>query len=100
MPMGEYTKEDIIKLCDDGVVHFSEWDDRDTPSAQSQLATARAYLIAGCPFRMCIKGSIRSDDETVWIEIKHYKFEDEPSFHTYYIPTRKRLDESKEKDWY
>lgn len=101
----QYTKKEILEICDKGIVKFSEWSDRDTPSAQSKLATIRAYLLAGCKFRIRTKETYISndcitDDHTIWIDIQHYEFEDEIDWHLYYLPTLKRLKECNGRDWY
>lgn len=96
----KYTREDLIDICDKAVVPYNSWCNRDTPSAQAQTATARAYLLAGCDFKISTDGNLTTDENTVWVYIKHYEFEDTADWHSYYLPTEKSLKESEGRDWY
>jgi len=101
--MNTLDTDTLIDLCHRGVVPVSNWRDRDTPGAQSQLAVAGAYLASGCEWNLA--ASPKSDKRTIWIEITH------PTFGTFdwgeanddelfYIPTEERLTEANGKDWH
>lgn len=105
IPTEPNLRDKIIALCDKAIVHHSKWSDRDTPEAQISVATIRAYLMAGCPFRIKTRKKNAHDDtvtneRTIWIEIKHYIFEDELGWGVYYMPTEKRIEEANGNDWY
>ena len=95
----KYTRKKLIELCDKAIVPYHLWNDRDTPSAQVNIATIRAYLLAGCNYRLNLHKP-KTDENTIWIEIKHYVFESTPDWQLYYMPTEKRINESNGGDWY
>lgn len=97
------TREELVKLCEDGIVPHDRWHDRDSSSAQRQLGEALVLLRAGCEF------SVRRDDwlRTWWVTIEFRGFssfeygDDAPlSDETFYIPVRERLDQCDGQDWY
>lgn len=104
------TREELIALCDDGVVPVDKWSNRDSASAQKQLGEARALLAAGCDFDVIDdRGRLKSDDRTLWVEIIYPGFQAFEWGHserahwdddTYYLPTRQRLDDNAGRDWY
>jgi len=115
--MGE--RMNLISLCHKGVVHHSDWDNRDTASAQLQLGQALALLRSGCKYKILTaeddKGGMVTDAETIWVQfwVKDFNwFEnaEETEFgnqdngqwevYRYYIPTAERLVKSKKQDWY
>lgn len=98
-------REKIIEICDKSIVPYNRWGNRDSPSAQSQVATVRAYLLAGCKFRIRTEKDFPdenciTDSYTIWIDVYHYNFEDGETWNTYYLPTEKRLKETDCIDWY
>lgn len=101
--METITREGLIKLCDDGVVFEANWSNRDSSSAQMQLAQCRALLAAQCEFFAHLDERGRTWD--VVIEYRGFNyFEygtdvglDDKRF---YVPTRQRLDDNKGEDWY
>lgn len=105
-----YTRGELIKICEDAIVKESKWSDRDSHSAHCKLGSAWALLKAGCPFIvMCDeKKNLCTNDNTIWIEIsakgfKSFEYaEDEERYdtETYYLPTRKRLKNRSPNDWY
>ena len=99
-PKSEYSRQKLIALIDAAVIPHQRWSNRDTPEALSQAATARAYLLAGCDFRLSQNPELPTTDKTIWLEIKHYEFADEPDWHTYYLPTPARLEAAAGSDWY
>lgn len=95
------TREELVSLCERGVVPVEKWADRDSPSAQLQLGQAWALLKSGAEFTV----TRESDPNTWWVVI------DFPSFDSFeydrslyfqherfYIPTETRLREG--QDWY
>ena len=107
--MADLTTERLIEICERGVVPVARWLDRDTPDAQAKLGKAWAYLKAGCQWRAA--SDPKSDERTVWIEIKHPTFtsiewrgsgehDDEGDWELFYLPTIQRLDERTGRDWY
>lgn len=109
--MKNYTREDLIKICEQAFVPEDKWHDRDSSEAQKQLGLCYVFLKDGCEFEIreedCSENSIVLD-----IYSKGFCwFEDweEPSErtrevkdkHSYiYLPTQKRLDEANGGDWY
>lgn len=103
----DYTRDDLIWLCEDAVVHVGRWSNRDTPGAQEGIGRAWAFLRAGCPFvvRTAVThgGGCVTNERTIWIEITHPVFGtfDHGAGHeseTFYLPTRERLAGG--GDWY
>lgn len=96
------TREQLIELCERGIVPESEWRNRDSSGAQQQLGKAWALLRAGCAFR--VADSPRSDANTWWIEFTFKGFNyfevGELEEDTRYIPTAARLDAHGGSDWY
>ena len=92
----DYTREELISICEQSVVPYPKWINRDSPSSQAKVGMAWAYLKAGCEFR------IHEDtgEDIIWLELYHYEFEDAPDWHYTYLPTPKRIEESNGKDWY
>jgi hypothetical protein len=109
----EYTREELIKLCDEGQVDYSKWCDRDSFSAQRQLHIAKLTLLGGCKFRIItnrkegslwekrkIESSCVTDEETIWVEIFYDEWEDGEDWQNHFIPTPKKLKEVNRGDWY
>jgi hypothetical protein len=101
----KYTREDLLKIIEKSFVPENEWSDRDSAEAQKQLGWCYAWLKAGCEFSILSKGDLKTDDHTIWVNIKAHGFakcdwggdlEDE----NFYLPTEKRLKETSGKDWY
>lgn len=103
---GTISREHLIELCTDGVVPQGQWSNRDTAGAQRQLGEARALLAAGCEFHVIHRGSLTSDEKTIWVEITWNGFSyfeyggNATDDDTFYIPTRARLDAVAGGDWY
>jgi hypothetical protein len=103
----EVSREDLIDLCRDGIVPQSKWLNRDSAGAQRQLGEAWALLSAGCNYRVLRegRGGLDTNDRTIWLQIESegfaYRDYDGPlDSETYYIPTRKRLNDNLGSDWY
>lgn len=102
-----YRRQDLIKLCEDGVVAHKRWDDRYSAETQRQLGEVWALLKAGCDFEILHeKGGLDTDADTVWVEITLTDFMgfelgvDNNAKEHFYIPTRERLNKNKGMDWY
>ncbi|WP_436702452.1 hypothetical protein [Nocardioides sp. BYT-33-1] len=102
----DYTREDLIAICERAVVPHDRWGDRDTPGAQEGVGKAWAFLKAGCTFRVSTEGKYCvTDDRTIWIEIDHDDFGTRDwggpgETETFYLPTPARLDATAGRDWY
>lgn len=65
------SREELIKLCEDAVVHHTKWQDRDSYSAQRNLQSIYKGLTAGLDFRIVTKEinpDYHSDESTIIIE--------------------------------
>lgn len=101
------TTEELIALCQRGVVQVGEWHNRDSSSAQTQLGEALALLRAGAEW--CESKDPAATEDTFWIYISFPGFNafeegkgDRSSWtrELFYIPTAKRLDAANGRDWY
>lgn len=104
-PKVDYTREELVAICEAGVVPHEHWHDRDSARSQQKLGQAWAYLKAGCDFRVLTEGTLVTDKETIWIEIDFADFDwfesrEELGSETFYLPTQKRLDRADGRDWY
>jgi hypothetical protein len=135
----EYSREALIQICKDAVVHHTKWQNRDSYSAQLSIQSIYKGLTAGLEFRVITKEidkDYHSDEDTIIIEfiqpIDLYKLEKgedlainsrdeyhkdcdpdyetemfdgegidfESSYTQTYMPTRKRIIEKQNGDWY
>lgn len=108
MAAPDYTREELIALCERAPAQMSDWYNRDSASAHLQLGQAWALLRAGCPFQVITVGHMATTDTTIWVHIEWKGFQafelgledggmDDDEF---YIPTAKRLDDVGGRDWY
>lgn len=110
--MTEYSREQLVEICEKAVVPVEHWLDRDTPSTQEKIGTAWALLKAGCEFKVCYAPENATetrgcwtDEYTIWIEITYPTFGTfdwgaDHEVDTFYLPTLERLAERAGKDWY
>lgn len=113
----DYTREELIALCERARVPQDKWMNRDSERAQRQIGEAWALLSAGCEFQVCVTqdgSGCSTDDDTIWIETFSKGFNYFESYspeegdierdymesETSYIPTAKRLEEAAGGDWY
>lgn len=61
--MKNYTREELISICEAAVVHHTKWRDRNSYSAQTEIQSIYEGLTAGLDFE--IDGN--TDDCTIWI---------------------------------
>jgi hypothetical protein len=109
MPKTDYTREELIAICERAVVPVDRWDNRDTPSSQEGVGHCWALLRAGCAFRV-LAGTERcsTDERTIWLAVMHPTFntfelgEDDAGLDaaTFYLPTPASLDAANGGDWY
>ncbi len=103
-----YTRQKLITLCECAIVTVNNWHDRDSSEAQINIGKCWALLRAGCLFEILN----RTDEDTIYISIYFPDFnrfqdgefdlknKDSLKEYSFYIPTRKRLNETVNKDWY
>jgi hypothetical protein len=114
----DYSREELLAICEKAFVSQSDWTDRDSASAQLQLGEAYSLLKAGCDFDIehdpDSKSGCSTDDKTIWIQFYVHDFiyfecdmsEDKEHRGTcsadyhFYLPTLARLKEVGGKDWY
>ena len=112
----KYTREDLLKICEQAFVSEDKWHDRDSERSQSQLGECYALLKDGCEFEVVYDDDIcGTDEDTIWLYIYskgfvywEYCFLDDTEEERknrkeekhFYLPTQKRLDESNGEDWY
>lgn len=104
--MAEFTREQLISLCERGRVPQDKWVNRDSANAQQQLGEALALLHAGCEFMVIENGSLKTTEKAIWVEITFHGFsyfeygEGSEERDTFYIPTDLRLEQCEGEDWY
>lgn len=103
----EYTRDDLIAICEQAIRPQTCWRDRDSQGAQRQVGEAWALLRAGCEFEIDhTMGTFNGS--TVWVAITSHGFnwfeegadEEFLSRDTFYLPSRARLAASEDRDWY
>lgn len=104
----DYSREELIAICERGVVSEKKWGNRDSCEAQQQLGACWALLKAGCEFyiRQGIVGdNCSTDARTIWVEVNAHGFSNfdhggDLDDKTFYLPTPQRLENAKDGDWY
>lgn len=109
----EYTREELIKICEKAIVDVSKWQNRDTPSSQESVGRLWALLKSNCPFKILYDThGLCTNEQTIWLEVywpqfSHFDWvgfdlEDITTLHSesFYIPTLKRLEAYENNDWY
>lgn len=111
----DYTREELIAICEDAIRPQNRWHDRDSYDAQLQVGQCWALLLAGCDYKVHDGTEDRTcatTEDTIWLTtygkgfayFENHEPNDPP--HAYmedelhYLPTRKRLDEVGSGDWY
>lgn len=107
---GDFSRENLIAICEAAVVPQSKWRNRDTPGAQEKLGLCWVMLKAGCDFDVHppVAGSngCHTSDRTIWLTVYWRNFSSfeygnrECESDTFYLPTPKRLSEANGGDWY
>lgn len=104
--MKKYTREDLLKICEQAFVPEDKWHDRDGEHSQCKLGECYALLKAGCDFEVIYEDDLcATNDHTIWLYVysKGFSWFDwggELEKHHYYLPTQKILDEANGGDWY
>jgi hypothetical protein len=106
--MAEYSREQLVDLCERAVVPMSRWYNRDSSRAQSQIGEAWVLLRAGAPFYVIRQGHLATDERTIWVLVEWKGFsafelgleEGGMDDATFYIPTEERLASAAGGDWY
>lgn len=112
----DYSREDLISICERAVVPECKWHDRDSAEAQKQIGQCWAWLKAGCEFTVQVsthpaKRGCFTDERTIWVEVRAkgftaFEYGDEDGSgenmdgETFYLPTIARLESRVERDWY
>lgn len=107
--MSDYTREELVSICERAIVPVDRWRNRDSAGAQEGVGRAWALLKAGAEFSVITTGTLATTDETIWIEVEwpgfmafEYGRSDRSNLDddTFYLPTPERLAEADGKDWY
>lgn len=64
-------REELIKICEDAVVHHTKWEDRDSYLAQREIQSIHKGLTAGLEFKIITKEddpNYHSDEHTLIIK--------------------------------
>ena len=112
----KYTRENLLKICEQAFVSEDKWRNRDSESSQSQLGECYALLKDGCEFEVIYDDDIcGTDEDTIWLYTYSKGFvywescwpddtEEERKCYKekkhFYLPTQKKLDEANGRDWY
>lgn len=106
--MKKYTREDLLKICEQAFVSEDKWHDRDSEDAQSRLGECYALLKDGCEFEVTYETDdhlCETDEDTIWLYIyskgfSYFDYDGTKEEKHFYLPTQKRLDEVNGNDWY
>lgn len=106
----DYSRENLIAICEAAVVPVEKWRNRDSPGAQEALGLCWVMLKAGCEFHVHPpqpeKRGCHTDARTIWLTIEWPTFNTfeygggNETNDTFYIPTPARLREAEGRDWY
>lgn len=106
--MKKYTREDLLKICEQAFVSEDKWHDRDSEDAQSRLGECYALLKDGCEFEVTYETDdhlCETDEDTIWLYtyskgFGYFDWGGQKEEKHFYLPTQKRLDEVNGNDWY
>ncbi len=107
----EYTREQLIGICEKSIVDVSKWRNRDSPESQEKTGVLWALLKANCQFEVLYDDGLCTNENTIWVKVWSPKFmhfeygfslkdKDTMEDSTYYLPTPSRLEASQNGDWY
>jgi len=112
MQDNDYSRENLIAICDAAIVPEEFWDNPRTPQTQKMVGILWAQLRAGCEFTVHVEAvdefdCFVSDDQTIWLDVEsielkmHEKHLDKKHkrIELFYLPTPKRLRECSGRDW-
>lgn len=101
-----FSREDLLNICQRASVPHQKWYDRDSADAQRQVGECLMLLRAGCKFTIMKdkKDSLCTNERTIWVKVFFPGFATFEGGNmcndTFYLPTRKRLEEANGGDWY
>jgi hypothetical protein len=76
----DYTREEIIALCDKAIFDVAEWSNRDHPQAMIQVGKCWALLKAGCQFKVITEDPLNigivTNEKIVYLEVWYPVFGD------------------------
>lgn len=104
--MKEYTRKELINICEKAFVIESKWHDRDSQISQEQLGKCYALLKDGCDFKVIYDEYLcKTDENTIWLYIYSKGFQSfelgaDKEEELFYLPTLKRLEKANGNDWY
>lgn len=99
--MDQYSREQLIEICEQSIVPVKKWGNRDTPNVQQKVGVCWALLKSGCSFQID-----KTTTETIWLSIETPTFntfeygEGNEDVETFYLPTPRRLESRQDRDWY
>jgi len=73
------SREELISICEDSIVGFEDWDNRDSYSAQVLVSDIFSLLNTGASYR------IHQEQETLWIEFLNVTTEQASNMNKYYL---------------
>lgn len=95
-----YSREQIIALCERSSVSQDNWRNRDSASAQKQVGELLMLLKAGCDFTV----DENTSHQTISVRVTYDGFNafegGEKDTGYFYLPTDERLKNRQSKDWY
>lgn len=107
---GDYSRENLIAICEAAIVPIEKWRNRDSPLSYEKLGLAWVLLKCGAEFHVHPERPGESgcftDDRTIWITIEWPSFctfeygGGNENHETFYLPTPKRLRDCAGRDWY
>ena len=108
-----FTRQQLISICERAVVDVSKWRNRDSPSSQESIGKLWVLLKANCQFEVLYENDgLCTNDNTIWLRVwspkfRHFDWDgfdlndrDTMEDETFYMPTTARLDHSNGNDWY
>jgi hypothetical protein len=105
--MNNFTRSELITICEKAIIPEANWSNRDSGDAQRNVGEAWALLRAGCPYEVLREqgdNGLGTDEKTIWLKVRYKGFksveygEDHADEDTFYLPTEARLAEK--GDWY
>jgi len=107
----DYTREELIQICERAVVPIEKWGNRDSPSSHEKLGVCSVMLKAGADFTVHRakkegESGCLTDDRTIWLTLHWHNFGDFEygtrfgESDSFYLPTPARLDQTEGRDWY
>ena len=71
MKKKKYTREELIRICEDAVVSCSKWHDRDSHMAQMEISDIHSLLCIGCDYVI----DKNTNENTIYITFKNITVE-------------------------